>query len=159
MLQNPKRVGQYSDGRQHSHGYCFAMGLPFVPCFFQSAQFLDEQGREELRLLIALYKTCREDLFTSTTYPIGDIPDNASWSGFQMVSTANPDSGHLLIFRELHNEEPRKSMRLKFLAGRTVTVVDLRSGKTSELRVTDDGYANFPIEQPADYSLLKYSIQ
>ena len=159
MLQNPKRVGPYSDGRQHGHGYCFAMGLPFVPCFFQSAQLLDEQGREELKQLISLYKNCREDLFTSTTYPIGDLPDNGSWSGFQMVSNTESGSGHLLIFRELHNEEPSKSIRLKFLAGRTITLVDLRRGTTSEVRVTADGCADFHIEHAADYSLLKYSIQ
>lgn len=38
LLQNPKRVRtDISDAHRHGHGYCFAMGLPFVPCFFQSA--------------------------------------------------------------------------------------------------------------------------
>jgi len=46
MLQNPKRVRQdLSDVSQHGHGYCFAMGLPFVPCFFQLARNLDAAGR------------------------------------------------------------------------------------------------------------------
>lgn len=43
LLQNPKRAdARYSDANQHGHGYCFAMGLPFIPVFFQSAQYLDD---------------------------------------------------------------------------------------------------------------------
>jgi hypothetical protein len=158
MLQNPKRVGKYSDGREHGHGYCFAMGLPFVPCFFQSGQFLDEQGKKELKDLIALYKTCREDLFTSTTYPIGDEPDNASWSGFQMVSTTKPNSGHLLLFRELHNTESTRTIRLKFLAGKKLKIENLRSGESRTVAAGVDGAVEFTIANPADYQLLRYSI-
>ncbi len=158
LLQNPKRVGKYSDGREHGHGYCFAMGLPFVPCFFQSAQYLDERGKEELTQLIALYKTCREDLFTSTTYPIGDLPDNESWSGFQMVSNKNPDSGHLLLFRELHNGQPTQSIRLKFLAGKNLGIENLRTGESRAVTAGTDGSVDFTIPDPADYQLLRYTI-
>ncbi len=97
MLQNPKRTRKdLSDASQHSHGYCFAMGLPLVPCFFQLAQNLDAEEKQELKTLISAYKQDREDIFTSTTFPIGEEPNNASWTGFQMVSTTKADSGHLL---------------------------------------------------------------
>lgn len=158
MLQNPKRVGQYSDGRQHGHGYCFAMGLPFVPCFFQSGQYLDAEGKRELKELIALYKSCREDLFTSTTFPIGDLPDNESWSGFQMVSTAKLGAGHLLLFRELHNGETSHAIQLKFLAGKNLKIENLRSGESRTVAVSDSGAVEFTIPTPADYQLLRYTV-
>ena len=50
LLQNPKRANpERSDAPLHSHSYCFAMGMPFIPCFFQSGQYLDEQGKDDRR--------------------------------------------------------------------------------------------------------------
>ena len=157
MLQNPKRTRRdVSDAYLHSHGYCFAMGLPFVPEFFQSAQFLDEEGRKELKALIALYKRHRDAIFTSYAFPIGDEPDNASWSGFQMVA---PDlkQGYLLVFRELHNEQPRHEIALKFLAGKSITIEDLQSGTARTTRVPQSGLVEFEIEQAPGYRFLKYT--
>lgn len=156
LLQNPKRVGPYSDGREHGHDYCFAMGLPFVPCFFQSAQYLDAAGRKELGDLIKVYKSCREDIFTSLTFPIGDEPDNASWSGFQMVSQQR-NGGHLLLFRELHNKETRRSLRLKFLANQTIVLTNLENGERRTVQVSPDGLVEFEIPQPAGYRFFQYT--
>ncbi|MEN6449678.1 MAG: hypothetical protein ABFC96_04225 [Thermoguttaceae bacterium] len=157
MLQNPKRLARFGDARQHGCGYCFAMGLPFVPCFFQAAQFLDNNDRRELKELIRVYKNDREDIFTSLTYPIGDLPDNSSWSGFQMTSSRR-DGGHLLLFRELHNEEASRSVRLKFLAGKKITLEDLQSRQRRTLRVPNSGEVEFEIQQPADYRFYRYTV-
>lgn len=157
MLQNPKRAGPHSDGPEHGHGYCFAMGLPFAPCFFQSAQNLDEPGRKELHDLISIFKTCRKDIFTSLTFPIGDLPDNESWSGFQMVSTSR-NGGHLLLFRELHNNQPRHFLQLMFLAGKKIILENLVTGKKETLTVGSDGSLAFEINACADYRLLRYEI-
>jgi len=159
MLQNPQRTRRdLSDAWQHSHAYCFAMGLPFVPCFFQSAQYLDAAGRTELRDLIKVFKSCREDIFTSLTFPIGDLPDNSSWSGFQMVSQQR-NGGHLLLFRELHNSQPHHEIELKFLAGKTITLQDLENGEKRQLRVPADGKVKFEINQPAGYRLYRYTVE
>lgn len=157
MLQNPKRVGKYSDGKEYSHSYSFAMGLPFVPCFFQSAQNLDETEIAELHSLIMVYKSVREDVFTSTTYPIGQLPDNASWTGFQMVSTKR-DGGFLLLFRELHNGKISKNVDLKFLAGKTLRITNLETKRLQIVKVSTAGSATFTIQQPADYLFLKYEV-
>jgi hypothetical protein len=158
MLQNPKRVDrEKSDAWQHSHGYCFAMGLPFVPCFFQLAQFLDAEGQAELKALIALYKQHREEIFTSYTFPIGQKPDNASWSGFQL---AKPDGrgGHLLVFRELHNEQPQNALQVKFLSGKRITLRDLRKETSETITVPSSGLIDLTIDQPADYAFYQYEI-
>jgi hypothetical protein len=159
MLQNPKRTRKdLSDAWQHSHGYCFAMGLPFVPEFFQCAQFLDADGRKELKALIATYKAHREEIFTSVTFPIGDVPDNASWSGFQMMNPGGK-SGHLLIFRELHNEQPRHDMQLKFLNGKTVALENVETGEKRAAKVSATGDVEFEIRQPAGYGFYKYAVE
>lgn len=159
MLQNPKRLKPaISDAAQHSHAYTFAMGIPFVPCLFQATSFLDPAGKAELTEMIRLYKTCREDVFTSTTYPIGDEPCNAAWTGFQMVSSTRP-GGHLLLFRELHNAEATRAVPLKFLAGQTLSVTDVITGAQTTVAVGQDGLAEFHIPKPADFRLLRYEVK
>jgi hypothetical protein len=157
MLQNPKRVNpERSDAPQHSHAYCFAMGVPFVPVFFQSAQYLDESGRAELRKFIQLYKQHRQAIFTSYSFPIGDKPDNSGWSGFQ---TYAPDrsSDCLLLFRELHNGESRRALRLKFLAGQESVLTDLETGEKRPVRVPANGDVEFEMPQPAGYRFFQYT--
>lgn len=159
MLQNPKRTRKdVSDASQHGHGYCFAMGLPFVPNFFQSAQYLDTEGTDELKKLISTYKAHREEIFTSVTYPIGDLPDNASWAGFQMVHSRNESSGHILIFRELHNPNQAKTIQLKFLAGQKIALVDTQRNTRNTLTVGKEGEVELQIDQPADYRLYRYEV-
>jgi hypothetical protein len=158
MLQNPKRTDPgRSDAPEHSHSYCFAMGVPFVPCFFQSAQYLDEQGQEELKNFIALYKKHRESIFNCYTFPIGDKPDNQSWSGFQMINDDNKDSNFILLFRELHNTKTTGEVQLKFLAGKTIKLTNTETGKSWIQKVPASGAAEFSIEKPGGYVFLEYT--
>lgn len=158
LLQNPKRVDtRYSDADKHGHGYCFAMGLPFIPVFFQSAQYLDEAGRQELKSLISLYKGHREKMFDCYSFPIGETPTNASWAGFQFINDKQ-DEGYLLLFRELHNGEVNKPIQLKFLAGKKLKISNLKSKQTKEVEVSRDGFVTFTIDNPADYSFLQYKV-
>ena len=158
MLQNPKRTNRdRSDAYLHSHSYCFAMGLPFIPVFFQSAEFLDMEGRKELKQLIALYKEHRVDMFACYSFPIGDIPSNDSWSGFQFINEQE-NNGYLLLFRELHNNEPQKEITMKFLANRTIRITNLESGKVTKQKVSGNGGAVFSINNSASYLFLKYTV-
>lgn len=158
LLQNPKRVDtRYSDAGEHGHGYCFAMGLPFIPVFFQSAQYLDEAGRTELKALISLYKKHREKMFGCYSFPIGETPVNAGWAGFQFIDDKQQE-GYLLLFRELHNSETDKPIRLKFLSGKKLKVEDLKRNRKKEIEVPADGFVTFTIDHPADYSFLHYEV-
>lgn len=159
MLQNPKRTNpELSDAPHHSHSYCFAMGLPFVPCFFQSAQYLDDAGKKEMKSFISLYKKHREAIFACYTFPVGAQPDNKSWSGFQMVSEQGLKDNYLLIFREIHNAEPTKQIALKFLSGKTIRITDLLTNTTSTKRVGANGEVGFALKNPADFLFLKYEV-
>ncbi|MBX2925118.1 MAG: hypothetical protein KF746_23155 [Chitinophagaceae bacterium] len=159
MLQNPKRVnGELSDAPGHSHSYCFAMGLPFVPCFFQSGQYLDPEGTEELKQFIRLFKRHQKNIFTTYTFPVGDLPDNATWSGFQMISENGVNNNYLLLFRELHNKEVVKKIQLKFLAGKTIKITNVKTGVTETKKVDKNGALPFTISNPADFLFLKYDV-
>lgn len=158
LLQNPKRAdARYSDAPLHRHDYCFTMGLPFVPVFFQSAQFLDAEGRKELKELISVYKQHREKMFSCYTFPIGETPSNASWSGFQMTDDSL-EEGFLLLFREIHNQETEKPLQLKFLAGKTLMVKNLMTGTSEKVKADSQGTVRFSIPQPAGFLYLKYQV-
>ena len=159
MLQNPKRTDpERSDAPQHSHSYCFAMGVPFVPCFFQSAQYLDPQGQEELKDFISLYKKHREAIFNCYTFPIGDKPDNQSWSGFQMINENEKSSNYILLFRELHNTQAEKPVQLKLLTGKTIRLTNIETGKSWMQKISSDGKTTFKIKAPASYLFLQYTV-
>ena len=159
MLQNPKRADKrYSDAHLHSHSYCFALGFPFVPVFFQSAQFLDHEGRKELKELIALYQQHRENIFGCYSFPVGETPNNGNWAGFQFINK-EMTGGYFLIFRELHNNEAKKPIRMKFLAGKTIKTTNLKTGSTEQITVAPDGMIELTIENPADFSFLQYQIK
>lgn len=158
LLQNPKRVdGRYSDAPLHKHDYCFAMGLPFIPVFFQSAQYLDIEGRKELKNLISIYKKNREKMFECYTFPIGDIPSNESWSGFQMINDKKTE-GFFLLFRELHNTESNKTIQVKFLANKKIRIKNLRTGVIEEQNTNSDGNLKFSIQEKADFLFLSYQV-
>jgi hypothetical protein len=159
MMQNPKRVNpKLSDAPQHSHAYSFAMGVPFIPCFFQSGQLLDPAGQEELKTFISKYKTHRESIFQCYSFPIGDKPDNKSWSGFQMVSEAGQKNNYLLLFRELHNNESVKKLNLKFLAGKTIKITNVETNAVITQKVDHEGNIDFKIMNPAGYLFLQYEV-
>jgi hypothetical protein len=159
MLQNPKRANPLrSDGPLHSHSYCLAMGVPFVPCFFQSAQNLDSGEQKEIKTFISLYKKYRSEIFNCYTFPIGDKPDNQSWSGFQMMNENCSEGNFLLLFRELHNTDSIKSMHLKFLAGKTIRINNIESGISRVQKVPDSGIIEFEIKVPASYLFLRYTV-
>ena len=158
MLQNPRRTNRdRSDAYLHSHSYCFAMGLPFIPVFFQSAQFLDDQGKQELKQLISVYKKYRNEMFKCYTFPVGDIPSNDSWSGFQLVDE-KMGKGYILLFREIHNNEVQKEISLKFMGNKTIRLTNLETGAVTQQKVNQDGTATFSLKEPATYLYLQYSV-
>lgn len=158
LLQNPKRVdNRYSDAPLHRHDYCFAMGLPFIPVFFQSAQYLDEEGRCELKKLISVYREYREKMFQSYTFPVGETPSNGSWSGFQMIDE-DMSEGFFLLFRELYNAESEKVIQMKFLAGKSLKIENLRTGRREEKVVDAEGNVRFSIPDAADFLFLRFRV-
>ncbi len=158
--QNPSRTNpKYSDAYLHSQSYAALSAFMTAPSCFMLTQLLKPKEREELRKIIGVYKENRKEIFESYVFPIGDEPNNASWTGFQ-IHHPNKKTGYLMVFRELHNEEKTKEISLKFLKNQSVKLIDLeRKQKLPEILSTIDGKIKLNINNKAGYLFLKYEIQ
>lgn len=153
-IQNAAMIDRdRSDAWKHSQAYATAIGLSGVPLLFMETHFLDTEDRGVMKEIFARYKECREDMFGSYCFSVGETPDNKSWSGFQYV---DGDKGHLLLFRELNNGEVSKRIRLEFVRNRTLEMTDVMSGERVSVAVDGDGYAEFEIAKSGDFRLYKF---
>ena len=157
--QNPSRTNpKFSDANQHSQSYCALSAFMAAPSCFMLSQLLKPEEREELKSIIKIYKENRREIFESFVFPIGDEPNNASWTGFQIH---NPEEriGFLMIFRELHNQQNTHDIQLKFLQNKNIRLIDLeRRNEVMENLKLDQGYVHLRIPDPAGYRFLRYEI-
>ncbi|MDN5214905.1 hypothetical protein QQ020_22685 [Fulvivirgaceae bacterium BMA12] len=157
--QNTSRTNpRYSDAHLHSQSYAAMSAFMGAPSCFMLTQLLEPEERDELRKVIATYKANRQGIFQSYVFPIGDEPNNASWTGFQLC---DPDksTGYLMIFRELHNLENTKALSLNFLANKTVRLIDLEQSNTqAEIPIGNEGKVTLNIPNQAGYRFLRYEI-
>jgi hypothetical protein len=146
---------QLSDAHKYSNRYSFAISMMAVPVFFQETQLYSKEAREELKPLITLYKQHREKIFDSFIFPIGDQPDNASWTGFQAYNP-NSKGGYLTIFREFNNTEKKHTFKLLFIKSRSIKLINLLTNEISELGVSSEGELTFQIDISADFRFFRY---
>ncbi len=157
-IQNIDRVNKKeSDAHLHNHSYSVAIALMGSPIFFQETHYYDEGARNEIKEVISVYKQHRDAMYNGYVFPIGQKPDNASWTGFQNY---NPETstGYLTIFREINNEETTQSIKLYFLKSVTVQLTNLMTGEAEEKRIDENGNMTFEIEKPVDFRFYKYEI-
>ncbi len=112
-----------------------------------------------IRPLLAIYKKHRAQMSEGYVFPIGDEPDNMSWSAFQNVM---PDkkSGYLTVFRQIENQEQTKAIALKFIAaGMKLKLTDLVAGTEQSVVVGMDNMVTFHIDNPAGFQYLKYEVE
>lgn len=155
--QNPSRTNpKLSDANQYSQSYCAMSAFMAAPSCFMLTQLLKPEERDELRNIIGLYKKNRKEIFERFVFPIGEEPNNASWTGFQIC---NPDNktGFLMVFRELHNGEKQHTLNLRFLNNEQVKLTNLET-QSKEIITLISGNLNLEIENPAAYKFLKYEI-
>jgi len=144
-----------SDAGQHTHDYCVAVTLMSTPLFFQQTVYYNEVARKQIRPLLAAYNKHRDSMFKGTVYPIGDKPDNYSWTGFQNHDAAS-GSGYLTLFRELNNNLTTAEIELDFIAGRSLTITNLMNGEKRTVTAGPDGAIGFTCEQAPGYLFLQY---
>ncbi len=157
-IQNVDLVSrELSDAYQHPHDYCLAQTLMSSPIFFQETHYYTEAARENLRPLIKLYKEHRNRMFQGYVFPIGDKPDNRSWSGFQ---NHDPEShqGYVILLRQLHNSSTKRRISLKFLRGKKIALTDLQTREHRTVDVPESGEVEFQIAPAPGYLFLKYVV-
>ncbi|WP_347840596.1 hypothetical protein [uncultured Draconibacterium sp.] len=156
--QNPARTNpKFSDANQHSQTYCALSALMTSPSAFMLTQFLEKEERNELRSVISIYKQHRGNIYDSYIFPIGEEPNNASYTGFQ-AHNPNSKTGYLMLFRELHNKNEDGIFNLEFLRNQTLEFEDLLSGKKWEKKL-EDGKMEIRMDKPATCKFLKYNIK
>ncbi|MCX7016348.1 MAG: hypothetical protein NTW86_27965, partial [Candidatus Sumerlaeota bacterium] len=147
-----------SNAKAYGNSYAFAIAMMSSPLFFQETKFYSEEARAQLRPLIALYKKHRQQMAQGYVFPIGDEPDDASWTGFQ---TYNPEtqSGYLTLFREIDNAETTRRVPLRFLDGKKIQVEDLVTKDNHAIEVDAAGKADFQMDKPASFRFYRYSSE
>ena len=155
-VQNGDRCNkEVSDAHKHRHDYMVAQTLMGSPIFFQETHYYSDEAREQIRPLLKAYRAVRDEMYKGYVFPIGDKPDNKSWSGFQNYNS-NSSTGFLTVFRQIENKESQKSLKLKFLAGEKIMLTNLMTGKEEIITVGPEGEVKFSIERSADFLFCKY---
>ena len=156
-VQNIDRVDKnLSDAWKYNHAYTAAIALMSTPLFFQETQFLSTEAAKQIKDVLDVYKLVRNDIYSNFVFPIGDEPDNKSWSGFQSVSE-DAKSGYLTIFRELKNTQTVQSLKLHFIkANQKIEITNLRTKEKNIHTVDKDCLLKFEIKNPADFLFLKW---
>lgn len=159
-IQHAKASDKQSDAYQHPETYCVATGLMGVPEFMAMPRFYQPEDRKLVSDLMKIYKTVQKDIFTGFVFPIGNEPDNKSWSGFQSVNKNSTTTGYLTIFRELNNSVANAKLKLRFLqAGQKIELTNLVTKEKVVKIVDKNAELSFFIEKPADFLFLRWKAK
>lgn len=147
----------YSNAHLYGNLYSFAIAMMSSPLFFQETWKYNPEVREPLRNLISIYKKHRVKMYNGYVFPIGDLPNDASWTGFQ---NHNPETstGYLTIFREINNAQSEKSIKLKFLSGKSIDLENLLTGEKQTVQSDATGNVVFSIDKPTSFKFYRYAI-
>lgn len=156
-IQNKDMVDpSMSDARKYSHGYTVAIALMSTPLFFQETHFLSEGAISEISEILKSYKNIRHSLYDCFVFPIGNEPDNASWTGFQ-AHHPTEHIGYLNLFREIDNSNETQTLRLNFLENKEITFVDILNGVETVSQADENGNIEFRLSRPGEFKMLKYT--
>ena len=149
--------GAPTDAAMHPHDYVTAIALMSSPIFFQETRYYSPEARSQVRELLAIYKQHRAAMYDGYVFPIGQEPDNLSWTGFQNHQPSS-NCGYLTLFRERLNRSSQGNFRLNFVEGATLKVTNLVTGESSVLSVDDDGDVSFSIPEAPGFLFLHYEL-
>lgn len=156
-VQNFRKVNQEnSDAYKYTDSYSLALSFPGIPVLFQTTRLLEHDQRAEIRALLEIYIAERAELFRRYVFPIGEEPDNQSWSGFQWI---DPDSetGYVLIFRERLNKQKTCMVSLRFASpGSQLEIDNLLNNNSFSATLDETSSVLLTIEHPGDFLFARY---
>jgi len=157
-IQNIDRVTPtLSDAHLHTHAYATAIALIGIPLFFQETKYYSAEAKQEIKPLLAVYKQHREAMFQGIVHPIGEKPDNASWTGFQ-CHLPEKHGGYLLLFRERCNPSETYTFKLAWLKDCQLRIENLTTGDSATHTLDTDGSLSVSIKQTPGFQFLKYTV-
>jgi len=147
---------EFSNAHLYGNVYSFAIAMMSSPLFFQETWRYLPEVREPLRNLIAIYTDHRNEMYEGYVFPIGELPNDASWTGFQNYNPRT-NSGYLTIFREINSQECEKSIQLKFVKGKSIELENLLTGEKQAVQLDPNGALPLLIAKPASFLFYKYN--
>ncbi len=136
--------------------YIFAITMAGQPLAFLESTGLPEEAFE-IKPIIESYKNIMSAFHQGYIFPIGEIPDGSSWTGFQSVS--DDKSGYFLIFRE-NNEIEAFLMRTYLPGGLKIRLKKILGYGDSFVCITNDkGEIEFHLPGTFNYALFHYSTK
>ncbi|MCL2478732.1 MAG: hypothetical protein FWF22_04475, partial [Treponema sp.] len=154
ILQNLDLISrESSDAYLHNFSYCAMIAFMGSPILFQQVQYLSAAARLELREIIAVYKKHRQAMYRCFVYPIGNKPDNSSWTGFQFV---NGSHGYIVLFRELNNNSKTEKIKLKAAPDCDIQTVNVITGKQQTIKTDNSCRSEFTISDPCSFLWYSY---
>lgn len=159
VIQHAKLTDPSTDAHLHPEEYCVATALMGIPEFMAVPRYYTPEDRERVGALMSLYREHRRAIFTGYVFPIGEEPDNSSWTGFESILDGNAQGGYFLLFRERLNTEPRQALRVRFAKpGERLRIENLRTGEVRKCKVDRHGCVRFSISQPADFLFCRWEV-
>ncbi len=146
-----------SDAHLHPHSYAVAIPLMSIPLFFLETKYYSDEARNEIRPLLAEYKKHRELIYRGQVHPIGNKPDNGSWTGFQ-CHLEDEKCGFLTVFRERCSIADEAALELGWLRNQNILLTNLLDGTSCERNVDHRGEVQFVIEEAPGFLFLKYTF-
>ena len=102
LLNNKRNVDKYLNDPLspfvYSIDYLFAVTMLANPLIWMEMSSLSDDDIQILQKIIKVYKQERGRLYDSEVFPIGDIPDGISHTGFWVI--VSEKEGYFLLFRE-----------------------------------------------------------
>ena len=75
-----------------------------------------------------------------------------------MINDDIKKSNYILLFRELHNNQVEKDVQLKLLAGKTIKLTNIETGKSWTQKISSDGKTTFKLKEPGSYLFIQYMV-
>ncbi|MBI1335924.1 MAG: hypothetical protein GC164_03065 [Phycisphaera sp.] len=155
-IQNVERTDpQISDAHLHDHSYATAIALMGIPLFFLETKYYTDNAVQEIRKVLAIYKQHRDAIYRGVVHPIGNKPDNASWTGFQS-HLPDENRGYLTLYRERCNPQPDATIQLGWLRNLKVRFTDLLNERSDDQQLGPDGSPTFTLPHAPGFAFLRY---
>lgn len=156
-IGNVDRIPEGAPPYAYGHQYAVGVALMSSPIFFQETHYYKPEARRQVKSVLEPYREHRKEMYTGYVFPIGDEPDNKSWTGFQNYI---PESqfGYLTVFREAENEQDSHEFTLKFLKDKEIRLTNLLTGETKTTAIDAVGKLNISMDKPAQFRFYRYEI-
>ena len=137
--------------RECRDDYLAAIPMMAAPLCWAEPSNLPARARKVIERTLALHRRLFKELPDADILPIGAEPNGKSWTGFQAISSAEPQTSFLLIFRE-DTPESTGELHLPYLHG---CKLDCVSHKTPAPEISSDGHMRISIPSPNDFRLYR----